>query len=282
MVDLGGVDIENSKTARDDDGDDEANLDDDLEKDNVEDDLGNDLEKEKNGENDLGDEILPASPCETELANSLCNFLINGLTVKFSCLVGSWPVRALASNTLLALTKHVIKYVEMCGFKIIRIVGDNAKINVKLFELLHTRKDEDEFKVTHPFDSNRILHLSYDHSHVFKNVRNQLVDRIFQINGKEICFSLIRLLSSYQRKHNMKLVRFLTAKHLNPTNMERMKVKPALDIFRPEMTAALELMGHYKIPGFENDQPLIEFLKFFWKWWEIHDISNTSLRRLCY
>ena len=45
MVDLGGVDIENSKSARNDGGDDEANLDDDLEKDNVEDDLGNDLEK---------------------------------------------------------------------------------------------------------------------------------------------------------------------------------------------------------------------------------------------
>ena len=102
-----------------------------------------------------------------------------------------------AVNTLLALTRHMIKYEEMCGFKIIRIEGGNAKIHVKLYELLHTRNDEDEFKVTHPFDSNKILYLSYDHSHVFKNVRNQLVDWIFQINGKEICFSLIRLLSSY-------------------------------------------------------------------------------------
>lgn len=78
-------------------------------------------------------------------------------------------------------------------------------------------------------------------------------------------FSLITLIYAYQKNKKLKLVRFLTGKHIAPTNMNRMKVKWAVDIFRPEMVAALLLCQEYGIPGFENVGPLVEFLQMFWK-----------------
>ena len=71
-------------------------------------------------------------------------------------------------------------------------------------------------------------------------------------------------------------MRYLTRKHFAPTNLERMKVKWAVDIFRPELVAALQLLCEYGIAGFEDAMPLVEFLKIFWRFWEIHDISNTT------
>lgn len=58
---------------------------------------------------------------------------MTGLTTKFSALVGSWPVAKLTGRQLFFLTVHVIKKLEEIGFSVERVVGDNAKINVKLF-----------------------------------------------------------------------------------------------------------------------------------------------------
>ena len=120
------------------------------------------------------------------------------------------------------------------------------------------------------------LHLSYDFTHLVKNVRNLLFDRDFIIGGKKILVALITLLYNYQKNKKLKLVRYLTRKHVAPTNLERMKVKWAVDIFRPELVAALQLLCEYGIAGFEDAMPLVEFLKIFWRFWEIHDISNTT------
>ena len=55
-----------------------------------------------------------------------------------------------------------------------------------------------------------------------------------------------------------------------------MNVKLALLLFSPEMTAALQTCQAYDAYGFQSIQPTIEFLKKFWRWWEIHDISNGT------
>ncbi|EFX77951.1 hypothetical protein DAPPUDRAFT_320826 [Daphnia pulex] len=94
------------------------------------------------------------------LVNSLLNFMVTGLTTKFSALVGSWPVAKLTACQLYFVTLHVIKTLESIGFLVDRIVGDNASVNVKLFQLLRQPCDEDSFKVTHPVDPKRPLFVS--------------------------------------------------------------------------------------------------------------------------
>ncbi len=65
-------------------------------------------------------------------------------------------------------------------------------------------------------------------------------------------FNLIALINAYQRNETLKLVRFLTAKHIAPTNKNRIKIKWALYIFRPEMVAALLLCQEYGIPDLKR------------------------------
>ncbi len=83
----------------------------------------------------------------------------------------------LSGRQLFFLTIHVIKKLEEIGFKIVRIVGDYAKVNVKLFELLRRGTDGEDFQVTHLADPSRYLFPSFDPTHILKNVRNHMINR---------------------------------------------------------------------------------------------------------
>ena len=71
-------------------------------------------------------------------------------------------------------------------------------------------------------------------------------------------------------------VRSLTRKHVDPNNLERQKVKYAMDIFRSEVIASIKTLAENKKPGFENVTAIVEFMEVFSKWIAIHDISSTK------
>jgi hypothetical protein len=48
-----------------------------------------------------------------------------------------------------------------------------------------------------------------------------------------------------QRNLIIKPVRFLTKKHLYPSNFEKINVRPAVQLFLPPVTAALEYLRKY-------------------------------------
>lgn len=210
------------------------------------------------------------------LANSIMNFLVTGLTKRYSALVGCWPVARLTGRQLFFLTIHVIRKLEEIGFKVVRVVGDNAKVNVKLFKLLRRATDAEDFQVTHPADPSRHLFLSFDPTHLLKNIRNQMIDRPLKWDGELINFSLITLLFTKTMHDGLALCRYLTRRHVDPTNFERMKVSYARDIFRPETVAALRSMHDLGEIGFQKVEPLVKFLEYFWKWYNYHDICNPS------
>lgn len=82
----------------------------------------------------------------------------------------------------------------------------------------------------------------------------------------------LRKLLNLQSKNLLKLVYNLTPKHLSPNNLERQKVKLAVDLFRPEVIPALETCAEMKLPGFENIAELVNFLKDGGRWWNYHDV----------
>ena len=71
-------------------------------------------------------------------------------------------------------------------------------------------------------------------------------------------------------------VRSLTRKHVDPNNLERQKVKYAMDIFRSEVIASIKTLAENKKPGFEHVTAIVEFMEVFSKWIAIHDISSTK------
>ena len=75
-------------------------------------------------------------------------------------------------------------------------------------------------------------------------------------------------------------MRYLTRKHLYPSSFEKMNVKRAIDIFRPEVTAALKyLQEHGKENGineFEHAGPTIQFMDTVYRWFTIHNVHKTT------
>ena len=68
----------------------------------------------------------------------------------------------------------------------------------------------------------------------------------------------------------------MTNKHLYPNKLERQKVQPAVDIFQPDITAALRTCTDMKLPGFDNIEETLRFLQLAGKWWNCHDVSSTT------
>lgn len=87
-------------------------------------------------------------------------------------------------------------------------------------------------------NDNRRLFLAFDHCHILKSVRNQLLaPNLFLCNGGEYYSPkyLRMLVDIIERQNAFKLVRRLTRKHVFPTNLEKMNVRRALDVFSPEV-----------------------------------------------
>jgi hypothetical protein len=62
--------------------------------------------------------------------------------------------------------------------------------------------------VTHLAEPSRKLYVSYDPTHILKNVRNQLLERNLKWEGERIYFSLIKLLFAKTLIDGLPLCRF--------------------------------------------------------------------------
>lgn len=63
-----------------------------------------------------------------------------------------------------------------------------------------------------------------------------------------------------------------TQKTTQPNSLEKEEVKPAIDMFRPEVTAAIEMHSEIGTEGFGNVASISNFTKEIHKWVSIHDI----------
>lgn len=103
-----------------------------------------------------------------------------------------------------------------------------------------------------------------------------MIDRPLKWKGNYIHFSLITLLFQRTIDDELTLCRFLIRRHVDPTNVERMQVKYARDVFRPEDVAALRSTHVLNEHGFENVETLVTFIEFLWKWYNYHDVCNLT------
>lgn len=211
------------------------------------------------------------------LANSLLCFVLNGLSTSFRIPASYFFTKGLTGAQLHKLIVFVMKKVESCGFKIQRLVTDNHKVNVNAMKLLGSGVLT--YRVEHPCDKNRLLFLSFDPCHILKNVRSQFLAHDIGPDG-EISSRHIKKLYELQKKMIIKPVRYLSRKHVFPNNIEKMNVARAVQVLSPDVTAALEYLkdqaGHCCDTSFAAAGPSITFMKNFYRWFILHDTSNTT------
>lgn len=215
---------------------------------------------------------------ENVIATHLTCFVFQGLSTHFAIPVHYYFTNNLTGIELKELTLNVISEVESAGFFVIRIVTDNHATNVKMFSEMCGGHPKPQ--IEHPLDSSRPLFLSYDYCHIIKNVRNLFLKKSFLNNGSAISPKYLRMLYSIQKNEVWKPVRFLTEKHLNPSNFEKMNVKRAVQIFSEDVTASLiTLKDHgpaFGITGFEDCEATVQFLEIMRTWFNIHNVRNTT------
>ena len=221
---------------------------------------------------------IPRSPHDkNRLANKVLAFVLSGLSTHYTIPVAIFLVNQLTAEQQTKLTVHVIERVEVSRFKVFRLVTDNLSTNTKMFTLLNNKVLCDV--VPHPVDEMarayppipciyRPLYLSFDPCHILKNVRNLGCDRILEIDGKLVSFAPLVKIYEIQKKSREEgalalPVRKLTKKHVMPNNLERQKVNIAIDIFRPDVIATLQMFAAKKVQGSKTLKVLSLFYKHF-------------------
>ncbi|KAH6938348.1 hypothetical protein HPB50_008854 [Hyalomma asiaticum] len=131
----------------------------------------------------------------------------------------------------------------------------------------------------HPSDQCRRLFIAFDQSHITKNVRSQILAK--DMGGdKQISATPLKNLYRMQRGSVVKPVRFLTRRHLYPSNIEKTGMKTAVQVFSPLVTAALQYMmseaGHTCDVEFASVGPTLEFMMMMHRWFVMVDVSNTT------
>jgi hypothetical protein len=205
----------------------------------------------------------------------MLTFAINGLANSFCIVVGYFLVNKMTAEELSKPTLHILEVVEKIGFTVVGAVAYNFSTNTKMFKLINPEGIL-AHEITHPNDPTRKLFISFDSSHIIKNVRNQFIDRPLKRKGKPILFAFIKRIHEKQKKVFLKLVKKLTKRHLEPTTIERQNVQRAIDIFSRQTVAALEALRRRRVSGFMGSEEDIASMLKFIKWFEIHDISNRT------
>ncbi|KAL3182567.1 hypothetical protein MRX96_007012 [Rhipicephalus microplus] len=222
--------------------------------------------------------------CATpEVANRLLCFVLRGLSTVYVITVGYFFTRCFRSEQLRSMTMNVMKAVEVVGFRVTRIVTDNHQSNVALFKSL----SEDGMLAhvgPHPLRQGDPLFLSFDPNHLIKNLRNNLVKREMMDGDNLIQGGLyLKKLLSIQSQLLVKPVRFQTQSHVEPNNLEKMKVSRATQVVSPVVIATLEFLQenpqcHPDATEFQNCLPTITFMKMVSNWYDLHNIGAVKPR----
>lgn len=130
----------------------------------------------------------------------------------------------------------------------------------------------------HPHDDSRIILLSFDPCHVLKNVRNQFLERQLTDGSGVISGTFVQQLYEHQKNMTIKLARNLTRKHVYPTNLEKMNVLRAVQIFSPQVCAALEHLEENSrndpaLSAFRRASSTVHFMRTMKDWFDMHDTS---------
>ncbi|KAH8009780.1 hypothetical protein HPB51_019339 [Rhipicephalus microplus] len=97
---------------------------------------------------------------------------------------------------------------------------------------------------------------------------------------REVSSCYIKNLYDLQKDLVVKPVRYLSRKHVCPNNIEKTNVARAIQVFSPDVTAALEHLrdqaGRTSRVSFAAAGQTIVFMQNIHRWFVLHDTSNTT------
>lgn len=101
--------------------------------------------------------------------------MLRGLSTAYVIPVGYLFTRNLKHGQLRIFTLSVMNAVEEARFRIVRIVTDNHQTNTAMFRQM-SDVNTLQHVVPHPVREGEPLSLSFDHNHLIKNLRTNLLE----------------------------------------------------------------------------------------------------------
>ena len=102
--------------------------------------------------------------------------MVSSLHQKWSCISRLIPCGSISAEKIFPIIKSCIIDIEHCGLKVQVIATDNYPLNVNLFEIFSSN-NKLEIKVPHPFDTQRVLFLTFDFVHKLKSIRSNWLNQ---------------------------------------------------------------------------------------------------------
>ncbi|KAH7953107.1 hypothetical protein HPB49_004862 [Dermacentor silvarum] len=119
------------------------------------------------------------------------------------------------------------------------------------------RYKEDPAPVT---KKGQYLHFLCDVPHVIKCIRNHLLTHTYGMAGThKVNFNDYKLLYKTEEDRQLKDVPKLTTCHVNPSNLKKMNVKLATQLFSRSVAIGMNIYREQKTPGFQDTQGTEKF-----------------------
>jgi len=202
----------------------------------------------------LGDATLPE---HTGVATHCLVFMIAGITTRWKQTVAYYYTSNSTNGRVFAgILLDIIRRCHAIGLNVAAVTCDMGGANRAMWKELGVkcgREAETVNSFCHPCDEVQSVCVLADVPHVIKNVRTHLVkgqdihlpQDIVDKHGlprATVSVEPLKRLVEYQKDKDLKPAPSLTAKHLDPSHFDKMKVSHAMNIFSTSVSSALRLM----------------------------------------
>lgn len=102
----------------------------------------------------------------------------------------------------------------------------------------------------------------YDVPHLFKSIRNNLLEHDIEIDGKIVSWNVLRKIFS-EDNHTIRAMHKLTPAHIDPDSFQKMKVKLATQIFSSHVSTTIYASAQTKLFSADEMENVIATAEFF-------------------
>jgi hypothetical protein len=204
--------------------------------------------------NFIGDVTLPG---HTGVATHSLVFMLGGITTRWKQTVAYYFTPNATDGSVFApIVLEIIKRCHEIGLNIAAITSDMGSANRAMWKKIGIVSGNKAVTVNsflHPCNPDNKICVLADVPHVIKNVRNHLVNgqiivlsdhivKKFELPCDTVSIEPLKKLVEYQKDKDLKPAPNLTAKHIDPSHFDKMKVSQAMNIFSHSVSTAIRHM----------------------------------------
>lgn len=208
------------------------------------------------------------------MATQALTFMVTCLNDSWKIPVGYFLIKSITAHQKSTLVNQCIKLIQECGICVVSLTYDGAASNIAMCNDLGSdiSVGSVSFRLA---DSASDICLWPDPCHNIKLVRNALADKKIFIDSDNnvISWELIEMLVKLQENEGLHLGNKLRRDHINFIK-QKMKVRLATQLFSNSVADALQYCKEKYIPGFENCEGTITFIRVFNNLFDIFNSRN--------